>query len=332
MARPKRNPYPKLKLLYLYKILFEDTDENHYLTISELQAKLSLYGFTAERRTLYSDIRALKYFGADILTKPGQISGYFLASRNFELPELKILVDAVSSSKFLTEQKSEKLLKKISALGSKYEASQLGYQIYVSDRVKSMNERIYLNIDKIQTAIDENKKITFRYFDYDINKKRKYRPDLKITSPFALAWHDENYYLIAYYESRNCISNFRMDRIEDVRITKYSAKPKPDNFNVADYLNSSFSMFSGISEEVELKFKNNLINPVIDKFGRNIPVVPIDSEYFCTTVTIKTQHPEPFFAWLFQFGSDAEIRKPNRLREEFKNRLAKTLEANRKAN
>lgn len=312
-----KTAHQRLKILYLYKIFLEKTDEQHYITMPEIVQQLELYGIAAGRKALYEDIEALKTFGLDIVAIKGNVSGYYVASRDFELPELKLLADAVSSSRFLTEKKSTELLKKIESLSSVHEAKQIQRQVYVTNRVKAMNERIYLNVDVIHRAIAENKKIKFRYFDYNIQKKKNYREGTRICSPYALAWEDERYYLIAYYDNRQTISNFRIDRMESVEIIDEKAVDKPENFIVADYMNSSFSMFSGTTQEVKLRFDNQLINPVIDRFGKNITIVADGDSHFTVRVKVKAEHPEPFFGWLFQFGIMAEIIEPCELRDRY---------------
>ena len=307
----------RLKILYLYKILLDKTDENHYLSMPEIVSQLQQYGISAGRKALYEDIDALRSYGLDIVAIKGNTSGYYVASRDFELPELKLLADAVSSSRFLTEKKSTELLKKIEGLSSIHEAKQIQRQVYVKNRVKAMNERIYMNVVVIHRAIAENKKIKFRYFDYNIHKKKTYREGNRVCSPFALTWEDERYYLIAFYDNRNTISNFRIDRMESVEIIEEDAVEKPENFIVADYMNSSFSMFSGKTEEVKLRFDNQLINSVIDRFGKNVLIVADGDSHFTVRVNVKAEHPEPFFGWLFQFGTMAEIIEPCELRDRY---------------
>lgn len=325
MANNEKNSIQRLKILYLYKIMLEQTDENHHITMSEIINQLALYGISAARKALYEDIEALRTFGLDIKQLKGNTSGYFVASREFELPELKLLADAVTSSRFLTEKKSNELLKKIEGLASKHEAKQIQRQVFVANRVKAMNERIYINVDTIQRAISEGKKISFKYFDYGLDKKKKYRDGLRVCSPYALSWDDERYYLIAYYEKYQKITNFRIDRMEAVDVLEEFSEPKPDDFNVAEYMNSSFSMFSGESEEVKLRFDNTLINTVIDRFGKDIPVIPDDDDHFTVRVTVKAE--PPFFAWLFQFGKKAEIVEPIELREKYKKQIEDVLES-----
>lgn len=315
----------RLKILYLYKILFEYTDEEHGLTMPQLIAKLEQNGIFAARKALYEDIEALKVFGADIVYEKGKNAGYKIVSRDFELPELKLLADAVSSSRFLTEKKSNELIKKLETLTSVYQGKQIQRQLYVSNRIKSVNELIYLNVDAINRAITEHKQIAFKYFDYDVKKQKKYRDGIRICSPYALAWEDERYYLIAYYKKYNGVSNFRVDRMEKVEVLEEKGEIIPDDFNLTDYLNSAFSMFSGKSEQVKLRFDNSLVGSAIDRFGKSIVICPDDDKHFTVTVQINTECPDPFFGWLFQFGTKVQIVSPSNLRDKYKVMLNKVL-------
>ena len=316
----------RLKILYLYKILWEKTDENHPISMPKIIEELEQYGIFAERKALYQDIEALKSFGLDIVSLKGDRPGYFVAGRDFELPELKLLADAVTSSKFLTEKKAAALLAKLETLCSSYEAGQLKRQVFVSNREKSFNERIYLTVDVIHRAINQGKQISFKYFDYDINKKKSYRQGQRVCSPYALVWSEEKYYLVAHYEKYGQITNFRVDRMENAEITEQAAKPMLTDFKLSDYLNSVFSMFSGEMRQVKLKFHSSLINPVIDRFGKNAKIIPIDDEHFVLVTQVQTQRPQPFFSWLFLFGEKAEILEPVSLREEYRDMLLRTAE------
>lgn len=314
----------RLKILYLYKIFLERTDELHSVSMSEIINALDHYGISAGRKALYEDIEALRTFGLDIKQLKGNKFGYYLASRDFELPELKLLADAVTSSRFLTEKKSNELLNKIESLSSVHEAKQIHRQVYIANRVKAMNERIYINVDTIHSAITEGKKISFKYFDYDVQKKKKYRDGIRICSPYALSWNEERYYLIGYYKKYDRITNFRIDRMEAITILDELSEPKPDDFNLAEYMNSSFSMFSGEPEEVKLRFQNKLVSSVIDRFGKDIMIIPDGDEHF--TVRVKVKAEPPFFAWLFQFGSKAKIIEPETLKTKYIAQLNEVLE------
>lgn len=305
-----------LKLLYIAKILYEETDENNSLYVSDIIDRLSEYGINAERKSIYKDIKYLQMFGLDIVMEKSHRNSYYLASREFELAELKLLTDAVCSAKFLTEKKSKKLLEKIEALASVNDAALLKRQVIVVDRVKSMNEQIYLNVDTIHKAINSKKQISFRYFDYSTNRTKIYRDGLRICSPYALTWNDDKYYLISYYlKYPDNFTNFRVDRMSNIKILDEPIIKSPKELNVSDYLNATFSMFSGETVDAELKFDKKLVNAVIDRFGRNAEIKKLDEDHFKINVKVKAQ--PPFFAWLFQFGKDASIISPESLKNEY---------------
>ena len=327
MGENIKNANQRLKLFYLNKILFENTDEDHGLTMPQIIGKLEEYGIFAARKALYEDLEALRVAGADIIFESGKNAGYKMVSREFELPELKLLADAVSSSRFLTEKKSRELIQKLEGLTSVHQRKQIERQLYISNRVKSFNELIYYNVDTINQAIAEHKKISFKYFDYDIKKNKKFREGVRICSPYALTWESEMYYLIAYYEKYDSISNFRVDRMDRAVILEEKGELPPKGFNLTEYLNSTFSMFSGKSESVKLKFHSSLANAVIDRFGKDVTFYPYpdDEEHFNITVQIKTETPEPFFGWLFQFGNKVHIISPEDLKEKYRKMLNEVL-------
>lgn len=320
MAHSKQH----LKLLYIVKMLYEKTDEEHPISIAEMIDELARIGIRAERKAIYSDIKCLKDFGLDIVTDRDKCNRYYIASRQFELPELKLLADAVCSAKFLTEKKSEQLLHKIESLAGVHEGMLIERQVMVVDRVKSMNEQIYINVDTIHKAINEKKQISFSYFGYSTNKQKVYREGERVCSPYALIWNDEKYYLISYYlKYPENYTNFRVDRMSNIKILDDPVLKSPHELNISEYLNSTFSMFSGDTVEAVLKFDKKLINPVIDRFGINADIVNLDIDHFKIKVNIKAQ--PPFFAWLFQFGRSASIISPESLKNEYIKMLKEVL-------
>lgn len=312
----------RMRILHVLKIMTEETDEEHALTMPQLLDRLNDCGITAARKAIYDDINALKEFGYDIQVGKGSGASYSMVSREFELPELTLLADAVSSSKFITQKKSSELIHKLEKLSSKYEAAGIDRQVFVADRVKAANEKIYINIDVIHRAIAKKKKIRFRYFDYDTNLRKVFREGDRVCSPYALTWSDEHYYLVAHYEKYpDKFTNFRVDRMETVEMLDERAKKFDSRLNLSRYLNATFSMFSGKSESVVLRFERSLMNPVIDRFGYDIDAMPEDDEHFTVRVFVKTEQPMPFFAWLFQFGGRASIVEPQDLRDQYKKAL-----------
>lgn len=325
MAETLNSSNRHIKILCLAKIFYEKTDENHPATIAQLIEMLGEYGVTAERKALYKDINCLIDFGMDIVSVKSRSNSYYLGSREFELPELKLLADAVCSAKFLTEKKSKQLLNKIESLASVYDGKLIQRQVFVADRVKSVNERIYINVDAIHRAINDGKQISFRYFDYGLDKKPVYRSGVRIASPYALTWSDEKYYLIAYYlKYPETYTNFRVDRMSEIKILDDNVVKAPEEFNISDYMNSTFSMFSGGSAEAVLEFDNSLINAVIDRFGKGVVLKPSGEERFEVRVRIKAA--APFFGWLFQFGSKARIKYPSELKQQYADMLKDVLD------
>ncbi|MBP0962753.1 MAG: WYL domain-containing protein, partial [Oscillospiraceae bacterium] len=268
----------------------EQTDEEHSLTTQELIHQLNLCGVECERKSLYDDIEALRGFGLGIETRKGRGYSYYLADREFALPELKLLADAVASSRFITHKKSEELVGKLAALTSKPQANRLRRQVYVANRVKSRNEQVYYNIDGLHEALADHRKISFRYFEYTVDKQKHYRRDGAeyVVSPCALVWDDEKYYLVAYYPKYNSILHFRVDKMERIRVLDEAADniPADLNFEPAKYAQKVFGMYGGEEETVRLRFANDLIGVVLDRFGQDILVRRDGEEHFVVDVKV----------------------------------------------
>ena len=296
----------KSRILVLARIFREETDENHGLSLAQLEQRLSEYGVESERKTMYNDIEALRNAGMDIISdKQARNTTYFLASREFELPELYLLANAVASSKFISKRKSFKLIRKISSLAGKYEEKRLMRQITVSDRVKSTNESIYYIINDVNEAISEGKKISFLYYNYDEKKKKVYHNDKQplIISPRALVWKDENYYVTGYYDKRRKHADFRADKMEKIRILDEKCYKDPD-FDISDHCNSRFSMYGGERTKVKLRFDNSLAGVVIDRFGLKTHFTPMANSF---EIEAEVDVSPTFYGWLFQFGNKAQI-------------------------
>lgn len=316
----------KLKLLYLMQILLEKTDEDHTMSVYDLISALSQFEISAERKVIYIDLELLQEFGLDIVCRKGKSNQYFIGSREFEVPELKLLVDAVQSSKFITHKKSTELIRKLEKLASIHEAKGLHRQVFVTDRAKTLNEGIYYNVDLIHQAIRENKQISFKYYKYNVNLDvvYGYEGERYFASPFALSWADDHYYLIAYYHRYQGVSNFRVDRMSYIEIEdtprEYVAEMR--DFNLAAYTKKSFGMYSGETVQARIKFENSLINVVIDRFGKDVRIIEKSEAYF--VIKVDVVHSRTFLAWLFMFGSKVEIIEPQSLREEMKACLVET--------
>lgn len=319
----------KLKLMYLMKIMLEKTDETHSITMTEIIDALKAYGVSAERKSLYSDIEALRQYGMDIIgLQEGGTYYYHVGSRQFELAELKLQVDAVQSAKFITAKKSKELIGKIESLASKYEASQLQRQVIVAGRVKTMNERIYYNVDRIHTAIAENSRITFQYFQWNVDKEMELRHDgaLYKVSPWALTWDDENYYLVAYDSTKGMIKHYRVDKMLHIKSTgeKREGRLVFHSFDTGAYAKKMFGMFAGQEETVRIECKNELAGVMIDRFGKDVPIIRKDDEHF--TVNVKVAVSKQFLAWVIALGDGVKIMEPASVVEQMKQEIARLAE------
>ena len=304
----------KLKLLYLLKILTEQSDEEHCMSAQALIDALAAYDIKAERKSIYDDIAQLIDFGYDIiLTKAKTGGGYYLAGREFELAELKLLVETVQASRFLTLKKSRELIAKIEKLASKYEAGQLQRQVYVANRIKTANESIYYIVDDIHRAIQNNEQISFQYLEWNLDKELVPRKDGKIyqISPWALTCKDENYYLIAHEKESDSIKHFRVDKMGHIQVL--TGEPRQgvelfERFDIAAYANKTFGMYGGRDEIVTLEFENRFIGVVLDRFGKELSVRRRDSEHF--SVRVQVALSGQFFGWLTGLGAGAKITAP----------------------
>lgn len=314
----------KLKMLYLVKIFSEETDDNHALTMPEIVRKLDDYDVKADRKTLYQDFEELRRFGLDIIAEhEGRSHYYYLGSRDFELPELKLLVDSVQSAKFITDKKSDQLIKKLESLVSRHEGSKLHRQVLISGRVKTMNESIYYNVDKIHEAIGTNRQIRFKYFDWNLEKEMQLRYDGKwyTLSPWALMWDDEKYYLVAYDAKHETIIHYRVDKMTSIEIAdeKREGHDAFKEFNIAHYTNTLFGMYAGDETKVTLEAENKMINVLIDRFGKDLIIAPISDTHFKTTVTVAVSGQ--FFGWIMGIDGDIKIVAPKSVVEEMKEHI-----------
>ncbi|MBE7043884.1 MAG: WYL domain-containing protein [Ruminococcaceae bacterium] len=323
-----KGAHQKLKLLYLAKILWEQTDEEHPMTIAAIIEALSRQGVSAERKSLYDDFEALRHFGLDIVGRKDKTYGYYLASREFELAELKLLVDAVQSSRFITRKKSNELIRKLEGMTSSFEGSSLQRQVYVANRVKTMNESIYYNVDRIHSAIGENTQIGFYYFDLTPRKEKSYRHEGEEyqVSPWALAWQDEHYYLIGYDPKSEQIRHYRVDKMERLRTLseKREGEELFHSFDLGEYSSKMFGMFGGEEELVRLRCRNDLAGAVMDRFGKEITLFPCE-DYF--EVTIKAAVSPWFLSWIFGFGGGITIVSPESVRDYYRTELKKATES-----
>lgn len=317
----------KQKLLQIAKYLMEHTDGNHAVSTPQLIAYLNSIGIKAERKSIYNDIDTLNDFGMDIIRSDEHRGGYMLASRQFELAEVKLLVDLVQSSKFITEKKSRELIGKLETLVSKYDAKVMGRQVEIIGRSKTNNENIYYNVDLVHTAISQNVKIRFQYFDWDIYKKMQPRHNGAFyeVSPWKLTWDDENYYLIAFDEKAGLMKHYRVDKMLNVSITENPRQGKAifDEMDMVEYDKKTFGMFAGEDKTVRLLCHKSMAGIMVDKFGTEVAIRPEGENQIIVRIDVAVS-PQ-FFGWLTGLGDRVQIISPDEVREEYKVYIANIL-------
>lgn len=310
-------PNQKLRLLHIMQYLQEETNEQNSATLNDIARELAKYDITCDRKSIYVDIEALRHCGMDIVLTKGNRFGYFWANRTFELAELKLLVDAVQSAKFLTAKKSTQLIGKLESLASTHEAKNLRRQVFIDGRIKAQNESIYYAIDRLYEAISNNRQVSFKYFEYTLTKTMRYRRNghIYMVSPFALHWDGNKYYLIAHYPEHG-ITHFRIDKVTDIEIMEDICLDLVENLDLVSYVQQTFSMFSGPTERVAIRFNNDLIGSVIDRFGTDINIQKVDALSFATEVSVNIS--PSFLSWIFQFAGKAVITAPATVIEQMK--------------
>ena len=317
------SPNQRTKLLHLMKIMLDKSDEQNPITMPEIISELAAYDIHAERKSIYNDLEILRQYGLDVITVKTKVRGYYIGHRQFELPELKLLVDAVQSSRFITEKKSKELITKLSSLTSQAQAADLKRQIFVAGRPKSFNEQAFYSVDAIHTAVNSGKKVTFKYFDYNVQKKRVFRKDgaaYEVT-PITLCWDSDKYYLVAFNAEHNELRNYRVDRMSDVDVLD----SKGDNYNmskskIAEHIKGMFGMFGGEVVRAKLAFADSFVNVVLDYFGKSTRIIPKDDGQFEVTVDVTVS--PVFLGWVFQFGGKAKIISPDSLVDSMRELIA----------
>jgi len=312
----------KMKLFVLKDILEKETDMDHGITMARILELLSMRGITAERKSIYDDLRALRDSDIlDVTEAQGKNREYSVASRTFELSELKMMTDAIQSSKFLSEAKTRELIKKIETLCSKHEAQSIQRHVVIANRVKSISKGLFFNVDTVHAAISANKQISFKYFDYDLKKQRKYfkKGERYVASPWSMIYVDDNYYLLAYQDGK--FKHFRVDKMEDVQISILD-RDAADEFAKIDmsaYTKYTFSMYGGEIMPVTMVFQNRMMGAVMDRFGRDIFVTKEDDRHFRVTVNVAVSNQ--FFGWVFGLGKMVRIVGPESVKEKMKQNL-----------
>lgn len=317
----------KLKILYILHMLEEYTDEDHAMSTAEIISRLEAEGISCERKTVYSDIACLMDYGYDIVQVSNRKGGgYYLAGRDFELAELKLMVDVVQSSRFITSKKSRELIKKIEKMAGKHAAGKLQRQVFVVGRIKAENESIYYNIDNIHRAIQDDRQVAFTYLEWSLQKKLIPKGERRIVSPWALIWRDENYYLAACDSRDGVLKHYRVDKMGNVEEldNKREGLAEFEKQDLAVYTNRTFGMYSGEDETVTLRFPNRLVGVVLDRFGKEADIRPVENE--CFQIRVRVAVSGQFFGWLAGIGAEAEIVAPERIRNKYRQWIAAILE------
>lgn len=319
----------KLKLLYLLDILERKTDEDHPLTAAQLIDELDKVDVSAERKSIYDDVDQLIRKGYDIVLNKSRVNGgYYMASRQFELAELKILVDSVQASRFISPKKTRELIGKLEQLCSIHEEKQLKRQVYVLNRIKTENEQVLYNVDMIHGAIHNNRQISFQYYVWSTTKEMKLRRSGQryIVSPLGLTWDDENYYLIAFEEEKKEIRHYRVDKMKAIEVTDVVRSPESEyrTFDIASYGNKMFGMYGGTLETITLSFSENLIGVMIDRFGKNVSLKKEDDTRYSIRVDVVVSGQ--FFGWVAGLGKEVRISAPDNVAEQYRKYLIEIIE------
>lgn len=326
MAEDKVKQDKKGRLLALRDYLYKYTDEEHPVSTQELIDEMTRQGYPGNRKTIKDDIDVLNKFGMDIITNVSRGNSFYMASREFEIPELKLLVDAVSSSRFISAARSEQLIGKLTSMASEYEKEHIKPRIFTGDRIKANNPHLYYVVDMLIQAVQNKKKVRFQYGEYDADKQKILRNDgeIYINSPYGCLWNDDFYYLVGYSEKHGKVVTFRVDRIVDLEIIDEAIVPEPADFDMSDYARIVIEMFDGEPQKVELLCDNELMKSVIDKFGENIKTERVSDEQFKATVDVSTS--KTFYAWCFRFAGKMKILSPQNVIDEYHDMAKKILE------
>lgn len=316
----------KLKLLYLRDYLRQNTDEEHPASVQELIDHLAGHDIRAERKSIYDDIRSLNEYGVEVLHRRGKNGGYYVSQRDFQLSELKLLVDAVLSSRFLTAKQSMELIRKLAALSSAHEGELLRREVVLAGRVKIREDNILEKVDILHEAIEKNRKVSFRYFDWGVDRQKHFRPKSYLASPYALLWDDENYYLVAD-SPRHGLTHYRVDKMEELFLSfdprEFTKEAK--EFDPARYSSEVFGMFRGERKQVKLRMENSLAGVVVDRFGQDILLIPDGDTHFTFTVNVSLS--PNFFGWVAGFGGRAAVLFPKTAVKAYRELCCAALDA-----
>ena len=310
--RNKQRPFRLLKYLY------ENTDEEHPISTTELVRIFVAEDAHAKRKTVKDDIDVLVGEGFDVVTVRGRNNSFFLGTRKFELPEVKLLIDAVSSSRFISAEKSETLINKLTDMVSRHQAEKVCRHLYTAEHVKADNKQIYYIVDAVTDAINEGKKIRFQYFDYDGKKEKCLRHDGAeySVSPYALVWDDSHYYMCGYSDAKQMIVNYRVDRMCNTEIKDEKAVALPVGFSMDDYVRKQFHMFAGDETEVVLECRDDMMKYIIDQFGEEVETRKVSEDTFQAKVHVADS--PTFYGWVFPVEGKIQIVEPEEIREKYR--------------
>lgn len=309
----------KLRPFYVAKMLYEQTDEDHYLTIAQIMEQLEKdYGISTSRGTVGDDIKALQELGLDITVESSTQKRFSLIERRLDIPELKTLIDATESARFITKDKSAALVEKLASLTSQFNRNKLVRNVDVENRIKAENEKVYYIMEALNDAINDHKKVSFQYFSYNVRKEQKAKNDgfTYVFSPYKLIWNGDYYYAVGYSEKHGGVGSFRVDRIaRQPKILDEDAVKPPADFDLNVYLNSMFRMYNGERKQIELVCANDLMDAIIDKFGKDVPVLANDMKSF--RVLVNTSVGSVFYSWVFGFRGRVSIKAPEEVKAEY---------------
>jgi predicted DNA-binding transcriptional regulator YafY len=316
----------KSRLLFLLELLNRETDEEHPITIAEIISRLNAEGFTATRKTVARDVDTLMAHGTDVVCNKSRQNQYFIGERHFEMPELMLLVDAVQAARFISKNHSQTLIGKLSALASTHQADRFNRQLYVDKRVKSVNEKVLITVDLLQTAIQTKMQVTFQYFEYTASKKKvlKHGGQVYAFSPYALLWNNDSYYALGYSESHGKVVKFRVDRMASPKLAEIPAAPKPNDFRVEEYAKSVFLMYDDETRTVTLKCENTLMKSIVDQFGVKTKTAIVDDKHFTAEVDVSVS--PTFFGWVLGFGGKMSIAAPDDVKARYIELMRKIVE------
>jgi len=308
----------KSRILYIQQYLSESTDDTHPVTVADILAYLEAKGIPASRKTVVQDIEQLLESGVDIVCNTGRPNEYFIGERRFELPELKLLVDAVRASRFIPPRKADALIEKLSGFASRHQAGELRRSLYTERRTRSAGDKAYITVDLLHTAVNAGKKITCKYYDWGPDKKKEYkhrRKDYRF-SPYGLVWNNDRYYAVGWSDDHGKVITLRVDRIAAPKITDEPAVPRPVDFDMAFYAESAIQMYDGPVRDVTLACDNGMMKHVIDRFGEDVNTDIVDAEHFIAHVSVPAS--PTFFAWVFTFGGGIRITAPEDVAESYR--------------